>query len=226
MEGFTNINQIMNRITQHPLMSDIPFDTVVDYTIDFMEIVCVPEMFEEKTALVDIDEHRGQLPSDFVQMIQVRDPHSKVTYRYSTDSFFYTHDNHGPDFTYKMKGNVIFTNNRAKCVEISYLAIPVDNECIPLIPDSRVFQRALEAYIKVRWFTILFDTDKIKIQSLQNAQQEYAFAVGACETDMRKLTIDKAESLFAGLRNIVPKLYEHRVGFKDNNNDETIRRHQ
>lgn len=49
MAGYVNINVIMDRVTRHPLIKDIPFETVVDYTIDFMRIVGVPPSFIEKT---------------------------------------------------------------------------------------------------------------------------------------------------------------------------------
>ena len=44
---------------------------------------------------------------------------------------------------------------------MAYRALPVDGEGIPLIPDNSVFYRALEAYVKKNWFTILFDLGKI-----------------------------------------------------------------
>ena len=37
---------------------------------------------------------------------------------------------------------------------------------------------------------------KLQVPILQNVQQEYAWAVGACESEFQKLSIDKAKSLY------------------------------
>ena len=49
MEKTTNISRIADRIMRHPLMQDISFETIVDYTLDFIQIVGCPQFFEEKT---------------------------------------------------------------------------------------------------------------------------------------------------------------------------------
>ena len=49
MEKTTKISRIADRIMRHPLMQDISFETIVDYTLDFIQIVGCPQFFEEKT---------------------------------------------------------------------------------------------------------------------------------------------------------------------------------
>ena len=95
MEKTTNISRIADRIMRHPLMQDISFETILDYTLDFIQIVGCPQFFEEKTAILEVNKYRALLPCDFVSMIQVRvnDPrYSNIhdSYRYSTDSFHFS----------------------------------------------------------------------------------------------------------------------------------------
>jgi len=45
----------------------------------------------------------------------------------------------------------------------------VDEEGYPMIPDNSSFTRAIQAYIKKEWFTILFDEAKISQQAFQQA---------------------------------------------------------
>jgi hypothetical protein len=77
-------------------------------------------------------------------------------FRYTTDSFHMS--SHKPkvtDLTYKIQGNCIFTAPlRDGTIEISYMAMPIDGEGYPLIPDNSAYTRALEAYIKKEWFTM------------------------------------------------------------------------
>jgi hypothetical protein len=99
-------------------------------------------------------------------------------------------------YTFKTQGRIIYTSFKEGSVDISYKAMPLDDEGLPLLPDEPTFLRALELYIKKQWFTILFDMGKLQAPILQNVQQEYAWAVGACESEFQKLSIDKAKSLY------------------------------
>lgn len=228
MEKTTNIRRVADRIMRHPLLRDVPFETILDYTVDFLQIVGVPSLFEEKTALLHVENYRCMLPCDYVSMIQVRtakkvddiEPNhrSNVSYRYSTDSFHMSKEKsdvgrYGTDLTYKIQGCVIYTSTKDTDIEIAYNAIATDGEGYPSLPDNPSFLRALEAYVKKQQFTILFDLGKLQPAILQNAQQEYAWAVGDCETEFNRLTLDKAESLFNSWRTLLIRDSEHRHGF-------------
>ena len=208
-------------------MQDLTLETAVDYCIDFMRLVGVPDMFTEKVAVLDINNYRAALPEDFYQINQVRTTEGNY-FRYAGDTF-HTHkcfDNTvNADLTYKIQGGVIITSIEKGCIEISYQAIAVDEEGYPMIPDNSSFTRAVQAYIKKEWFTILFDQTKISQQAFQQAQQDYAWAVGDCRSEFNRLTIDKAESLFNSWRTLIIRDTEHRRGFKNNGSKEYIKTH-
>lgn len=231
MEKTTNIRRVADRIMRHPLLRDISFESIIDYTIDFINIVGVPTLFEEKTTLLHVENYRASLPCDYVSMIQVRtakkvddiEPghRAHISYRYSTDSFHMSKDKpglerYGTDLTYKIQGCIIYTSTKDTDIEIAYHAIATDNEGYPLLPDNSSFLRALEAYIKKQHFTIQFDLGKLQPAILQNAQQEYAFYVGDCEAEFNRLSLDKAESLFNSWRTLLIRDTEHRHGFVNN----------
>ena len=208
-------------------MQDLTLETAVDYCIDFMRLVGVPDMFTEKVAVLDINNYRAALPEDFYQVNQIRTTNGEY-FRYAGDTF-HTHkcfDNTvSVDLTYKIQGGVIITSIEKGCIEVSYQAIAVDEEGYPMIPDNSSFTRAIQAYIKKEWFTILFDEAKISQQAFQQAQQDYAWAVGDCRSEFNRLTIDKAESLFNSWRTLIIRDTEHRRGFKNNGSKEYIKRH-
>ena len=200
-------------------MSDISFETVVDYAVDFIRIVGTPPSFIEKTALVRIDGYRGELPCDFYEMIQVRTAAPKGEHghalRYTTDSFHLSpHHHKHPDYTYKLQGNCIFTSLEKGMVELAYRAMPVDDEGYPLIPDNSSFSRALELYIKLQWFTIQFDQGKISDKVLANTQQQYSFAVGQAQTDLIRPSIDQMEAISNMWNKMLPDTTkDHTHGF-------------
>lgn len=224
-ETYVNIRYILDRVMEHPLLRDINFEQVVAYTVDFMRIVGVPSIFTEKTEIITIKDYRALLPCDYHQMIQVRKINGP-TFRYSTDSFHLSDckDCHQPsDLTYKIQGGVIFTSIREGDIEMAYEAIAVDEDGYPLLPDNSSFIRALELYIKKRWFTILFDLGKIQPAVLQNVQQEYAWAVGDCQTEFNRLSLDKAESFFNSWSTLIVRANEHYYGFKNNGSKERLK---
>lgn len=237
MEKTTNIRRVADRIMRHPLLRDVPFETILDYTVDFLQIVGVPSLFEEKTALLHVENYRCMLPCDYVSMIQVRtakevdgiEPNhrSHISYRYSTDSFHMSKEKpdvgrYGTDLTYKIQGCVIYTSTKDTDIEIAYNAIATDSEGYPLLPDNPSFLRALEAYVKKQQFTILFDLGKLQPAILQNAQQEYAFYVGQCQTDMIMPSIDQMESLTNLWTALIARANEHSKGFINSGSKEYL----
>ena len=234
IQKYISIKQILDDILAHPLMTDLTLERAVNYTVQFIRIVGMPQLFLENTADIVIKDYRGVLPCDYINMIQVRDERG-YCYRYSTDSFhlsnkeinkqskYYVRDN--PDLTYKIQGNCIFTSIKDCTIEIAYEAIAVDKDGYPLIPDNASFVKALELYIKREWFTILFDLGKISAQSLQNVQQQYAWYVGQAQSDLVSLTVDQMESLCNMLTTLIPRVNEHKRGFKDLGSKEYLRLH-
>ena len=226
MEKYTTISRIADKIMRHPLLSDTSFESIIDYTIDFIQLVGCPQMFEEKTAILEVSKYRAKLPCDYVSMIQVRinDPKYNTrhdTFRYSTDSFHYSETKpsiglRGTDFTYKIQGGIIYTSTENITIEIAYNAIATDDEGFPLLPDNASFLRALELYIKKSRFTILFDLGKINGNILNQTLQDYSWAVGDCQSEFSRLSLDKAESLFNSWNTLLIRAKEHSKGFVNN----------
>lgn len=219
----TNIRRILDRAMRHPLMRDIPFETAIEYAVDFIQLMGTPAIYTEKTARVEIHDWRGELPCDFEKMIQVRAAsderhhHPGFAYRYSSDSFHMSPEHRALDtsHTYKLQGRCIFTSTKDVPVEIAYRAFAVDEEGLPLLPDNASFLRGLENYIKLQWFTILFDIGRIPMPVLQNAQQEYAWAAGDAQSEFSRLSLDQAETLSNAFNTLLPRNASHLIGYFD-----------
>ena len=218
-EQYVSIKKILDSCLRHPLMQDLSLETAVDYTIDFMRIVGMPRMFTEKVVRITIDKYRALLPCDYYQTIQVRIPggHALV---YSTDSFHMS--NKGNPSTYKIQGNIIYTSIESGELELAYLAISTDADGYPLLPDNSSFTRALELYIKKQWFTILFDLGKITSAVLQNTQQEYAWAVGDCQSEFNRMSIDQMEAFSNSWRTMILRDHQHSSGFIGDGSRQTL----
>ena len=65
MVNYISIKQVLDDLLDHPLLQDLSFERAVNYAVHFIQIVGVPNEFEEKTALVNIENYRGCLPCDY-----------------------------------------------------------------------------------------------------------------------------------------------------------------
>lgn len=220
-----SIKQIINRIRRHPMLSSIPMETIIDYTVDFFRIVGLPTAYIDKTQVLHIEHYRASLPSDFIEMNQVRTlGPNPIYYRYTTDSFHNSPNKaDAMPYTYKLQGHMIYVNQPFISLEISYQAMAVDECGLPLIPDNAKFIRALENYIKVQYFTILFEEGKLDIRVLNHAEQEYCWAVGACESEFHSISMDKAESILNMAKSLLIRDMEHQRGYSTAGNKEFIR---
>lgn len=236
---YDNVGALMSKITRHPLMEDIPFETVVEYVLDFIRIVGLPDSFVEKTALLPVKDYRAELPCDFCDLKQLRIVHNVrghedkqvgPTFRYSTDNFHVSplgkHRGDASGLTYKLQGDCLILSIPNGEIEASYLSLPVDDDGLPLIPDDAIYMRALESYVKWQWFTILFDLNKIAGAVMQKAEQDYSWAVGQVQSSLRVPTVDQMESIVNMWERLLPDVRnEHRFGFKYMGNREHLKIH-
>lgn len=215
MNGQTiNIRAILNRLLRNPLLSDLTLDVVIDYTVDFLQIVGIVSDFEEKNETFTIVNYRTLLPPNLYEINQVRD--SEGYYRYSTASFNLSVNRDDRDKTFYIQNNFIYVSKKEGEIEISYQAIMVDNEGLPLLPSNSNFLRALEGYIKKERFSVLYDSGKIADKVMFKAEQDYAWAVGSYETDAQKLSLSKAESFFNQYRSLIVHKNDFHDGFNLN----------
>lgn len=221
MTGYISIKQILDDCLDHPLLRDVSLERAVNYAVQFIQKVGMPRLFTEKTKVLTIDNYRAVLPCDYYEIIQVRvvgeNPNQPEyqTMVYSTDSFHMSKNKGNNDFTYKIQGSCIFTSMKEGTIEIAYRAMAVDEDGFPLIPENSFFIEALELYIKKKVFTVLFDLGKINQASLQNVQQEYAWAVGQASSDLVRPTLDQLQTFTNMWCTLVQRTDEHSKGFKE-----------
>lgn len=215
MEKYISIKEVLDRALRHPLLQDLSFETAVSYTLDFLRIVGAPKIFEDKLVTLEVEDYRAELPCDWISTIQVRESCSKDGLRATTDNFYLQNDPEPPyEYTFKIQGNIIYTNMREGLLDLAYKAIATDEEGYPLIPDEPSFVRALEQYIKKQWFTILFDLGKVSPAVLQNTQQEYAFYVAQAQNRMVMPDTSEMEAITNMWTRLLQRTNDFKTGFK------------
>lgn len=210
-QRINSVRAVFDKCMRHPMLQDMPLETMVDYAIEFMEFVGIPEMFTKKTAVIDINKYKGKLPCDYYDMIQVREYRGQKSLTYASSTFQQQQDS----LSYTVQNNYIFTDIEKCQLEISYYAILQDEDGFPLVPANENYYKALELYIKKEEFTIKFDQGKLDWRILDNTQREYSHAVRTCNNEFHRLSIDKMESFSNSYKAMFLRQHEHEVQFHD-----------
>lgn len=230
---WTNLKIVADKILRDPIFIGLNFETIVDYFIDFITIVGVPELFNEKftDTTIPITNYRATLPTDFLEEIVVSID-NKIA-RTATDAYFGNYSEYEatmpmneyfPDktteATYKVKGNYIYLSKKEGNLLLKYKCIMTNTEVgsddfgIPMIPDDPVFIIALQKYIELEFLKLLYRSGKVNGQVLQLAQQDYAWSVGRYETHSRRLTTGDMETISRMFKSILTRNNEFKTRFK------------
>ena len=213
---YISVRQIMDDLLADDMMKGLSLERAINYAVEFIKVIGMPPIFDDKIEKIEIKNHRGVLPCDLYEIKQVRKPKGGA-YIYATGSF-----NPQLPMTYKVQGDVIITSEECGEVEIAYTAFNTDREGFPLIIDDGIFPRALELYIQKRYFTILFNNGKISQQVLRNTQQEYAFYAGQAQNNLIKPSLDQMESIKNMWNTLIPKHHKHADSFESMSQPERL----
>ena len=232
---YIKIQEVLSRALRHPLLKDVNMEQAVQYAIDFIHIVGLPDMFEDREIIVDIENYRGQLPCDLISINQVMDMCSHTCLRSMTHTFFpdgyqrgkrtVGHTGVSDELTFKVQNHIIFTSFESGKVKINYKAIPVDENGFPLIHDNPTYLKALELYIKVEIFTMLFDQGKIKGEILQHTEQQYAWRVGQLTSELNIPSESEMESICRSWTTLIQRTTDFDNGWKNLGDREYLNQH-
>jgi hypothetical protein len=215
------IKEILNKVLRHPLMKSLNLEDAIYYTLDFIRGMGLPNVYVDKNENLDIKDYRCLLPCDCIKVQQIRDNKTKLMLPYMTATDY--KDKSLP--AYKIQGNVIYTNFDNGSITVYYSAIKVDDDGLPMLPDTPVFIKALESYIKKEYFTVLFDCGNINLNVLQNAQNDWSFNAGHCRAYFTLPSEDEMEMIGNVMKRMIPEKNEKYTGFKDTHIKEVIKTH-
>ena len=247
--NYTSLNVVIDKLLRDPLFNGIQKETIIDYCIDFFSIVGVPDSFDEELYVSEFENYRCLLPSNFVEEIQlfvngvalihnsdtlasfygtgeVNETSNKIDTVATTENFMKSTSKFPRplDLSYVIRGGIIYLSIEVGTLQMSYRCVKTDEDGYPMIPDNPVFMRALKNYIEVEHLRILWRNNKVADKVFSKAEQDYSFAVGAYETDVQRLSLGKAESLFNSFRTLLMRPNEFQNRFRNLGSKELIKR--
>lgn len=228
--SYVNIREVLSRLLRHPLLKDVTLEQVIQYTLDFIGIFGMPKMYYNKEEAFHIENFRTLLPCDLISINQVMDCKTNICLRSMTDNFMprehydkSTRYRLPQEATFKTQGQMLYTSFKTGDIIVSYKAIPVDKDGLPLLMDNSIFLKTLETYIKKEVFDILFDEGKISPAVLQNTQQKYAWLAGQLQSELTIPSLSEMESIKNSWTTLLQRVSEFESGFRNNGNKEYIK---
>lgn len=228
--SYTNIREVLSRILRHPLLKNVTLEQVIQYTTDFIGIFGMPRLYQDKEEILHIEDFRAKLPCDLISINQIKECKTGTCLRSMTDNFM-PREQHDviigsklpKELSFKTQGQVLYVSFKTGDVSISYKAIPIDKDGLPLLIDNSVFLKALELYIKKEVFEMLFDEGKISPAVLQNTQQRYAWLAGQLQSEFTIPSQSEMESISRMWNTLVQRTSEFNNGFSSLGNKEYIK---
>lgn len=217
-----SLKQIADKLKQNPVMSDLTWEFIVTHAVECLAIVGTPAIYVNKTVDIEVKDFRALLPIDLMGIDGVARAYQGtiVPMRTSEDIL---HENYAglkgvPDvnsgFTYTTSHSALFTNFESGNVLVSYKTLATDEECFPLIPGQPELVRAVESYIRYKWYDLLNDLDQMSAQKLNKVETEYAWNVGQAQSALKMPNIDEMEALVNSITQILPDRKQHHSRFQ------------
>lgn len=250
---YTSIKRVLDNLLEHPLLRDVTLEQAIRYVIRFISLHGYSKLYQDKIDKVEIKDFRGILPCDLISIIQVKDLDTGICLRAMSDNFTPglrekpLEEEHPKDLinnckpigdiyippmkkymeepSFKTQGRIIYTSFPEGELEISYKAIPVDEDGYPLLIDNETYLNALEAFIKLKVFTIKYDLGKIQAGILGNAQTDYAWASHLLKSEFTLPSVSEMESISRYLNTMIKPVTAFDNGFRNLGDREYIRRH-
>lgn len=121
------------------------------------------------------------------------------------------------NYSYKIQNGIIYTNFEKGNLMIAYRGYPVDDEGWLMIPDDEKYKLALKFHLiyKIDYRNWRTWPEKPAFKALLNdSEQQRDFYVGAARNKAHIPTIDKMETIKNRQLRSIPKINEHRNGFR------------
>lgn len=230
---YVSIQNIISTVYRNMKVSQsLNIVDAVEWAGEAIEFIGGPYTFEQKVVVLPIVNFKAKLPCELHYIETTRgypikntneecySSHKAIPMRYSTDSFHHRFCAGNADcrcsssYTYTVNDDYINTSFREGFVELSFQAIPIDNEGFPKIADTIKIKQAVAAHISWRIASIQADEGKMPQWRYEKYELERDWYIGAAQTSQQMPSIDMMESIKNNWLRLIPKINQHSDSFK------------
>ena len=122
--------------------------------------------------------------------------------------------------TFDLNNNNITLSVKEGEVCMAYLAIPTDEEGLPLIPDDTSYQLAVKKYLTMKIDYIAWRKGELQPAIFQHSEQEWAWYVGQAGNKAKMPNLDQMEAIKNQTMRLLPNVNAHETFFKSQGSPE------
>jgi hypothetical protein len=225
--GYKSIKGLIAKVYRDlQLTEEDKWVSMIEWAGEGLALIGAHYQYTPKTVEFTIDNKRHPVPCDFYQVVQIS--YGGAPLQYGTGTFDNTY--HCDDcvnlktrspFVYTVNDSYFYTNFDGT-VCLSYLAIPVDDDGFPMIPDSVQYEDALFRYIVTKLYYIDFLQGKITPQMYNKLEDDWNTKCMAARGKANMPNLDQMEAIKNSWVRLIPVINEHSTFFSDLNRQETI----
>ena len=117
--------------------------------------------------------------------------------------------------TFDLNNNNITLSVKEGKVCMAYLAIPTDEEGLPLIPEDTSYQLAVKKYLTMKIDYIAWRRGTLPQAVFQHSEQEWMWYVGQAGNKAKMPNIDQLEAIKNMTMRLLPNINAHETFFKN-----------
>jgi hypothetical protein len=214
-ERFVSLKEIINRVHRAggDAVSDITEDDVIDYTIELIGVVGMPQLFLHKVETLEIKKYRAELPCDFVEEEAVKCCNNR-TFNASTD-MYRVEDSKTFTPTYKIQGDFIVTSVESGFIQLAYTAIKTDEDGYPMIIDNQAFIRALVDYIVYNRIRTEYINGRTTENIMERIERTYETDIAIATAKLVQPTVDEFNNISRMMNSFIFRNNARKSGFKN-----------
>jgi len=235
-----SLKTILWKVLRFPLAAELTYEEAAEHAVEALRLLGAPlSLVDEVTnPPLQIVNHKAALPSNLLQIRGIRLINNTENYdnggialRYATDIYHQNGScdidgNESPyEYTYTVQKGIIFTSVPDGYVQVSYKALPVDEEGYPLIPDDAKTIMAMEYYILHRYLEPLWIMGKITDKAFNYVDQKRSFYMGGAGTSLQLRGTDHFESIMNTINRLIINDGAFKAFYKGTGEQERIKRY-
>ena len=193
---------------------------IIEWINEAMSLIgSYPQMNEESSVLT-IANNRVSLPCNFVYIKDITYQGRPMMWssKSAANNYNCPECNTIPtccaQYNFYIQDGFINTNIVEGDICIVYLAIPVDEEGFPLVPDNVYFDKALKSYVTYMLDRIQFRKAQIPKDLLMMSEKDWLFYVGSAKGSAYMPSVAQMERLKNVWVSLIPRQNEYANGFR------------
>jgi len=198
---FVDIDFIIERVRRRYKFADINKSDVAEAMWDIVGLVHAPESYIEVPVDINILSYRGNLPSDFVEVVGVIDKVDGIPLTENPDTLnlfndAYTAEDPDTDpYTYLIKHNYIFCGLEETVLTMVYRQFPIDSNGMPYVPDDPKAIRAVRDFVAENIAFGLMLKDRLTESKYDRIAQESYFSTASYRSNAFIPNMDQLERI-------------------------------